>query len=127
MAIATNYFTDLFKLREWLAKGVQKAAQQNQGVLVSYSYPVAPVDLLDFFSRANSMGRAPFFWERADDRFGLAGAGTAYNLTGQGSARFEQIEQQWQNLLAEALIYREGIEGDLWGIGPSLVGGFAFD
>jgi isochorismate synthase len=127
MAIATNYFTDLYKLREWLAQGVQKATSQNQSVLVSYSYPVAAVDPLDFFTRANATGQAAFFWERADDRFGLAGAGTAFKLQGQGQSRFDQIEKQWQDLLAEALIYREGIEGDLWGIGPSLVGGFAFD
>ncbi len=127
MAIATKYFTDFIKLRNWLAWGVHEATRQNQTVLVSYTQPISQLDPLDLFARAHSLKLAAFFWERAEDKFSLAGAGTAYRLEGQGQTRFEQAGQQWQTLLEKALVYREGIEGDLWGIGPALVGGFSFD
>ncbi len=127
MAIAVNYHTDMLKLHDWMARGVAQATRRNGPVLVSYSYPIGAVDPLAFFSHAQALELAAFFWERAEDRFGLAGAGTAHVFNGQSASRFEQLEKDWQAILATALVHREGIEADLWAIGPSLVGGFAFD
>jgi isochorismate synthase len=127
MVTTINYFTELLKLQNLLANGVQQAARQNQKVLVSYSLPVERLDPLELFARAEALGQSAFFWERSEDQFSLAGAGNACTLTGQNGARFEQAEQQWHVLLENALIHRQDIGGNLWGIGPSLMVGFAFD
>lgn len=127
MAIATNYFTGLQALQEGLLKGQQVAAHNNRSALVSYSQSIPGLDALDFFSRARQLTASAFFWERADDSFSMAGAGAALTLQGEGNRRFEAVEEQWQTLLAEAVIERSEDITDEWGIGPALVGGFSFD
>ncbi len=127
MAIATQYFTDLLKFDRWLAQGIERARLQGGSVLVSYSQPAGEIEPVEFFARARGLGLAAFFWERAEDNFGLAGAGSALQLRAEGAERFKTIEAQWHAWLDGAIVEREDSISDLWGVGPALVGGFAFD
>ena len=125
MALATGYFNDLLRLTDWLTEGVALATRLGHPVLLSRVQAGPALDPLDFFTRARQTGLPAFFWERADDQFGLATAGQVQVFEGEGSSRFETIERQWQALRGQALI--ETTQGDQWGIGPLLVGGFSFD
>ncbi len=127
MAISTDYLTGLITLTAWLEKGVTEAHRQGRGLLVSYSKPVEPVATLHFFEKARQQNLAASFWERAEDKFSLAGAGAAFTLEADDAGRFETVEKDWQELVANALIEREDAPADLWGIGPALFGGFSFD
>ena len=127
MAISTNNLSGLTNLTGWLEKGVREAHRQGRGLLVSYSKPVAPVATLQFFEKARQLDLAASFWERAEDKFSLAGAGAAFTLHANDPERFEEVEKQWQDFVANALIEREEAPADLWGIGPALFGGFSFE
>ncbi len=127
MAIATGYFTDLIKLSDWIERGVVRTRQINQPVLVSYSQPGTTFDPLQFFAHADRAGQEAFFWERADDKFGMAGAGVTLTLSGKGQDRFEQVEQEWRRWLGGAVLSELDRATDHWGAGPALMGGFRFD
>lgn len=127
MAISTDYLSGLNNLTSWLEKGVMEAHRLGQSLLVSYSKPVAPVATLQFFEKARQLDLAASFWERAEDKFSLAGAGAAFTLESNDPGRFEEVEKQWQDFVAKALIEREEAPADLWGIGPALFGGFSFE
>lgn len=127
MAISTDYLNGLTDLTGWFEKGVQAARHQGRSLLVSYSKPVPPVAPLQFFERAGQADLCASFWERAEDKFSLAGAGAAFSLEAHDQDRFEEIEKQWQDFLAGALIERVEAPADLWGIGPALFGGFSFE
>jgi isochorismate synthase len=127
MAISTDYLTGLTILTGWLEKGVAEAQHQGRSLLVSYSKPVEPVATLHFFEKARRQDLAASFWERAEDGFSLAGAGAAFTLEADGIGRFDGIERDWHDLVETALIEREDVPADLWGIGPALFGGFSFE
>lgn len=127
MAISTDYLNGLTKFTGWLEKGVVEARQRGASLLVSYSQPVAPVATLQFFEKARQLDLAASFWERAEDNFSLAGAGAAFTLEANNPDRFETVEKEWQEFVADALIEREDAPADLWGIGPALFGGFSFE
>lgn len=128
MAISIDYLTGLTALTVLLEKGVTEAARQGHSLLVSLSRPVSsPVATLRFFERARQQSLAASFWERAEDNFSLAGAGAAFTLEADGAGRFESVENDWLDLVANALIEREDAPADLWGIGPALFGGFSFE
>src|SRR5436305_2265221 len=89
MAISTDYLTGLNTLTLWLENGVAEAHRQGRSLLVSYSKPVEPVATLHFFEKARQQDLAATFWERAEDKFSLAGAGAAITLEADDAGRFE--------------------------------------
>jgi isochorismate synthase len=127
MAISTDYLNGLANLTGWLEKGIEAARRQSRSLLVSYSKPVSPLATLQFFEKARQAHLAASFWERAEDKFSLSGAGEAVSLKAHDQTRFEEVEKQWQTFLDGALIEREEAPADLWGIGPALFGGFSFE
>jgi isochorismate synthase len=67
-------------------------------------------------------GRA--YWARPRDAFAIAAIGAATTLHPAGTDRFAAVDESWRSLMSDAVI--EGADADR-GVGPLLVGGFAFD
>jgi isochorismate synthase len=126
MAIATGYIINIEELHKGLADGISEAAATGTTLLVSYSQPAPRRDILNLFSKARQLSSDAFFWERAEDDLRQASAGAVATFQGKSSTRFAQVEKDWREMLTTAHILRHDI-GDTWGVGPALVGGFAFD
>ncbi|MCB8976182.1 MAG: isochorismate synthase [Ardenticatenaceae bacterium] len=92
----------------------------NNGRLVSVSISAPGVDTAVFLQQA--LGEARFFWSAANGGLTLAGFGIAADLFAWGKNRFQQIQQQAQELFADAVI--DEAERPL--AGPRLFGGFSF-
>ncbi|NWJ96956.1 MAG: isochorismate synthase [Chloroflexi bacterium] len=123
MAIATDFIIDYSKIAFLFAAGVRQAKRTGRTTLVSYSQPLPEVDPLAFFAERQQTGVNTFYWEHPSDKFAMAGAGTAFLITGEGEQRFEATQEEWRKLLEEAIT--GGV--DAWGVGPVLMGGFSFD
>lgn len=112
-----------------LQPGLLQARRLGRPVVVSVVEPILIFDAIDLFERSQAALTERFLWARPSDDFALVGLGAAASLEtgplapGAGS-RFRQAAEAWRALLAD-LIYT-GPRG-LPGLGPLLVGGFAFD
>lgn len=90
------------------------------GRLLSVSIPAPGVDTAVFLQQA--LGEPRFFWSEANGGLTLAGFGIAADLFAWGKDRFQQIQQQAQELFIDAVI--DEAERPL--PGPRLFGGFSF-
>lgn len=90
-------------------------------LLVSFGQPIPAINPLDFFANGRRLTGTAFYWARPADGFFMVGAGTAITLRGIGPNRFEQIATTWRELAQDYATITEP------GVGPSLMGGFAFD
>ena len=86
--------------------------------LASYSIPVEGMDALQFLQHAQHHPR--FLWQQHD--FTLAGFGVTAELFAYGENRFKRIQQDAQDLFAEAIVAGNPPS---WA-GTKLFGGFAF-
>jgi isochorismate synthase len=110
-----------------LQRGIDIARSRNRPTLVSLSTPVAAAAPIDLFTRSADLIPDRFFWSPTDHAFTLVGLGATYTVAAVrvgSDSRFRRSAQLWQSLLAEAVVV--GPEG-LRGVGPLLLGGFAFD
>jgi menaquinone-specific isochorismate synthase len=96
--------------------------QPEQTRLVSYSVPWPQVPLLAFLKEGQGLPRV--YWESRQAATGLAGVGIAAKLVAQGVNRFCAIQQEAEALFEELMILNPYLPE---GVGPRLVGGFAFD
>lgn len=94
---------------------------QPGSFLISFSQAIAAINPLDFFANGRRLTGTAFYWARPADNFFMVGAGAAITLHGHGSTRFEEIATAWRNLARD---YTAATE---LGVGPTLMGGFAFD
>src|SRR5690348_14547672 len=116
--------TDTGVLAGALATGAARARQAHGPVLVSVTRPVAAVDPLAVFGRGAALAVDRVYWEQPSAGLALAGVGAAHSFTANGPDRFTPINQAWQELLATALLVPDPAAP---GVGPLLLGGFAFD
>jgi isochorismate synthase len=97
-------------------------------VLVSFSEPLPWRDPLAFFAGSSPAAYDRVYWEAPNGELILVGIGAARTFSGVGADRFTAIAAAWRDLLAHA--QRDAIPTDLAtlpGVGPTLLGGFAFD
>jgi isochorismate synthase len=80
-------------------------------------------DPLDFFAQGSADGER-LFWSRPGTAFAMAGLGAAWVVEGRGNGRFAQTATAWRTLCADAVVEAPA---DTIGVGPILLGGFAFD
>ncbi len=111
-----------------LQPGLLQAQHLGRPVVVSVVEPILTFDAIDLFERSQAEVTERFLWAHPSDDFALVGLGAAAVVevgtsAGAGS-RFRQAAEAWRALLAD-LIYA-GPRG-LPGVGPLLLGGFAFD
>src|SRR4051812_19494176 len=67
-------------------------------------------------------GRA--YWARPRDAFAIAAIGAVTTLHPAGADRFASVDESWRTLMSDAVI--EGADANR-GVGPLLIGAFAFD
>jgi len=118
-------------LDELLRRGVAQARQNNRPTLVSLSLPwdSASIPAIDLFGQAGELTLDRYFWSPPEDTFTLVGVDAAHIIEGQQAgegevSHFGQMSADWQSLMAEALVVGPA---HLRGVGPLLLGGFAFD
>lgn len=107
-----------------LSRGTERAKQQNKKIVVSVSEPISDFEPLKIFARGVEFSTARAFWAQPDGELTLVGLGVAHAIDTVESLRFRQAAADWRYLTAGAIV--EGSRG-LPGVGPLLLGGFAFD
>jgi isochorismate synthase len=112
------------ELQHSLRRGIQLARRRGQDVLVSVSEPASARDLIELFDRGRQLTPDCQYWSQPGDELAFAGLGIAFAIEVVEASRFRQAANAWRRLLTEAIV--EGPRG-LPGVGPLLLGGFAFD
>jgi isochorismate synthase len=107
-----------------IKQGIQRARRSGRAIVVSASEPIAPLDVIDLFARARAFAADRYFFAQPGDDFALAGFGIAHAIDVMDAARFRQAAADWRHALTGAVI--ESPRGRP-GVGPLLLGGFAFD
>jgi isochorismate synthase len=122
----------LGRLDARIAEAARRARARQRPVIVSVVERLRGVDplaVIASFARAGDRDvggdSSAMYWARPADRFAMAGIGTAATLTARGPDRFRQIERAWTELAEDAL--RDEPTSPTGGVGPTLMGGFAFD
>ncbi len=118
---------------ERLAAQVLRARAQaratGRGVLVSVTEQVAVIDPFDALEALANAPELPasdrMYWTRPADAFAIAGAGSAATLEPAGAGRFALVDREWAAWMDDAII--DDPSGGIAGVGPTLMGGFAFD
>ena len=114
------------RLLDRLTEGVAAARRRHTPVLVSLSEPVAEIDPLAFWAAGRAVADDRLYWAAPGGSLTLAGIGVAQAFTGSGPDRFATIASAWARLLATTQI-DGGLFAGQPGVGPTLMGGFAFD
>ncbi len=107
-----------------LQQAARRARRNGRAVVVSVSQPVSAPDAIDLFDLGRWLTPDRYLWAQPGETFALVGLGIAHAIEGVGASRFRQAVAAWRHLLTGALV--EGPRG-LPGVGPLLLGGFAFD
>lgn len=112
-----------------------KARLTGSAVLVSVTEPAGDVDPLEALETLcldpasddaeGAQGRSRMYWNREADGFELAGFCAVATFAPTGVDRFAAVESAWNDLLDGALV--DDPSRGLPGVGPTLMGGFAFD
>jgi isochorismate synthase len=106
---------------------VQRARRNGRAVVVSVSEPAAALDVtVGLFDRGRLLTPDRYFWSQPGEDFALVGLGIAHAIEAVEAARFRQAATAWRHLLTGAMV--EGARARARsGVGPVLLGGFAFD
>ncbi len=110
-------------------QGIRQAQRTGRPVVVSVSLPVDNVEAIDLFEQGRRVTPDRYFWSQPGAGFALVGLGVAHAVAidspdSGAASRFAQAASAWRQLMAGAIV--EGGR-DLPGVGPLLLGGFAFD
>ncbi len=113
----------LTRCREHVVRGALRARDIGRPVLVSVCRPIpAPEDVSVFLEHARAEGADTVLWEGGTERLAIAGIGTAWAASSQGTSRFRELAAACNALLCDALI-ADGAEPPA---GPLFIGSFAF-
>jgi isochorismate synthase len=107
-----------------LTQGHQRAQRTGRPVVVSVTESTGPHDAIQLFERCQSLTTERLFWAQPGAGFTLLGLGVAYALETNDAGRFQQAALAWRTLMAEAMVESPS---QAPGLGPLLMGGFAFD
>lgn len=111
---------------QFLRQGVQRARRNGRAIIVSVSEPVAALDAVDLFDRGRQLAPDRYLWAQPGEGFALVGLGIAHTIEAAEASRFRQAAAAWRHLLSGAMV--EGPRARTRpGVGPILLGGFAFD
>ncbi len=114
------------ELLDGLQTAVNKANDSKNLVLFSYVKKMQPLSPLSFYisGREQFVGER-FYWQEPDGELEIAGLGRLEKISSSnGLQRYEQIHQQWQEIIQRAVIISEDTK---LATGPLLFGGFSFD
>lgn len=114
-------------LSDWvmlLEQAIRQANTIHAPILVSTTQELTAFAPLELFQRATDLSVERAYWAQADNSLTLVGVGSAHAMDLVEPSRFRQAASGWRDLLAHALY---GDPRVLPGVGPLLMGGFAFD
>lgn len=107
-----------------LRRGIQQTIRLGKPILVSVVEQIAPFDPIELMTRGAQLTNARAFWTQPDGELTLVGLGVAHAIDSVESMRFRRAAEDWRYLVSGAIV--EDPRG-LPGVGPLLLGGFAFD
>jgi isochorismate synthase len=127
---------DRSRLDALLATARERARSRNRPVLVSLTQRAPTVDPLAALERvsgaanssdliASEIAKGRMYWTCPRDEFALAGFGAVATFAPEGRDRFTAVDSDWSALLDGAVT--ENPDEGKPGLGPVLMGGFAFD
>lgn len=107
-----------------LCRGREQAAARHHRILVSLAQPFHhEITPLEVFRNTTTSKATGTFWGKPDQDFWLAGKGNIAVLTAIGEPRFDEVNEQFHDLLDSALVESPPIRG----VGPVFLGGFRYD
>ncbi len=123
---------DRSRLESLIAEARTRAGARKAPVLVTMSERLPatdPLDVLESLPRigvaARRLGDGQMYWNCPREGFALAGIGSVATFSPEGPGRFESVDASWTALLENAVI--DDPSGGAAGVGPVLMGGFAFE
>lgn len=114
------------ELKKGIKEAIEKSKKSLMPVLVSEVQKIDHIEPLSFFAvgKENYLGER-FFWKDPTDTIFLVGIGVCHQIqSGEVDNRFNQVEDQWNQLLKEAIIIKDEEQK---ATGPIMFGGFSFD
>jgi isochorismate synthase len=124
MAVSPSFDLAEHDLLALLERAREAGRRQPRTVLLSIVRRIPFCDPLDVFERGALISADRSYWERPDERFALAGVGSARTFAVDGARPVRNLAALWEDAGAEPLIDAPGAP---IGTGPILLGGFAFD
>ncbi len=119
--VSTLQHQELYSL---LHQGIRKAEKRGTSVLVSQVLSVAAVDPFSFYAAGpNKYDNDRTFWSDPENDTTIVGLGCVKQFQAYKD-RFRTIENEWQSFLQYSIV--DGAPSRP-GVGPVLLGGFAFD
>src|SRR5690625_3801650 len=109
--------------QSFLYKAIEKVNTIQEEQLISWTEKIHPLDLLTVFAVAEEMNEDRVFWSNSSNDFALVGIGSVHKLIADQN-RYEQLQEKWQQLVDQAMIYNPFEEA---GTGLISVGGMSFD
>lgn len=122
--VEPNISLDKHRIRSLIEGGYQRALSGNRAILVSAVVGVPSHDPLSFFERGAAVTASGTYWSRPSEGFAIAGVGSAWTLSTEGTSRFAESAETWRSYCADALIE---VQSEVIGTGPIAMGGFSFD
>ncbi|GGJ99689.1 isochorismate synthase MenF [Lentibacillus kapialis] len=110
-------------LKSMLDRAINEAKNNQSSPLLSMTKKIHDINPLRFFEAAEQLAMNRSFWSATAETFYIVGAGSACDLA-DGAKTIEQMEENWQNLLAEAIIHNPYKTS---GTGLLTLGGMSFD
>ena len=123
------------RLTPLLHSAAARARATGAPILASAVLRVDEVDPLDVATAEAAHAYDRMYWSRPSEHFAMAGIGAAMTFAASGADRFTVTDHAWRALLENAVIDDANVDGAYAspdssasrGIGPTLLGGFAFD
>ena len=123
------------RLTPLLHSAAARARATGAPILASAVLRVDEVDPLDVATAEAAHAYDRMYWSRPSEHFAMAGIGAAMTFAASGADRFAVTDHAWRALLENAVIDDANVDGAYAspdssasrGIGPTLLGGFAFD
>jgi isochorismate synthase len=125
MAVPTAFGLAERDLLALLERAREAGRRQHRAVLLSIVRQVPFCDPLKVFERGALIAADRSYWERPDERFALAGVGSARTFAVEDPHPVRKLAALWEDTGAEPLI--DAPKMPPTGTGPILLGGFAFD
>lgn len=125
--VSVETFLDTPITIQWqhlLAQGYKRTQRTGRPIVVSVTEATHPHDAVELFERGQTLTTERLFWAQPGAGFALVGLGVAHALESVDSGRFQQAALEWRALMAEAII---DVPRETQGLGPVVLGGFAFD
>jgi len=116
--------TEVHTLESLLKKGKQRAAENQEKVLVTYTEKIEAQDPFIIFERMKSFHENRSFWKSATDAFYVITVGEQLQIRSEDAERYEYTTLKWKELQEEAVIYNPYTQE---GTGLILTGGMSFD